>query len=94
MNKIKIDRDHIREGGSTVGKISGQLIRDSSGKTIAKIDKDQIKDASGHTIGKLSGECLKDSSGHTLIKMNDIRKSIEGGTGGTTLAAIWLLFVR
>ena len=93
MNKIKIDRDIIKEGGRTIGKISGQFIKDSTGRTIAKVDGDRIKDNTGHTIGHLTGDYLKDSSGHTLIKMGDIRKSIDGIAGGTTLAAIWLLFV-
>lgn len=94
MVRIKISGDYIKEGGRTIGKVSGKYIKDSSGRTLAKIDKDYIKNSSGRTIGKISGSYLKDSSGRTLSSMNDIRKSIDGAIGGTTLAAIWLLFVK
>ena len=94
MKNIKLVGDNIKEGGRNVGRLSGQYIKDSNGRTIARIDGDNIKDGSGRTIGRLNGSYLKDSGGRTLVKMDDIRKSIDGGIGGTTLAAIWLLFVR
>lgn len=93
MVKIKIEKDLIKLGGKTIGKISGQNLKDSGGRTLARIDKDKVKDSTGRTIGYIQGDSLKDSTGHTLIKMSDIKKSIDG-FGGTSLAAVWLIFVR
>ncbi len=94
MKNIKLVGNDIKEGGKNIGRLFGQDIKDSNGRTIARINRDDIKDGSGRIIGRLYGSDLKDSGGRTIAKMDDIRKAIDGGIGGTTLAAIWLLFVR
>lgn len=95
MEAIKISGNLIKtKTGSTIGKIDGKIIRDHSSKILCKIDGIYIRNSSGVKIGALSGDKLRDSSGKVLCGMDEVRKSISGGLGGVTLAAIWLCFVR
>ena len=57
------------------------------------VDGDEIKDCNNNLIGKANRNDIKDRNYNRLGTLDDARKEIEG-PGGTTIAALWLLFVR
>jgi len=45
-------------------------------------------------IKSLKGSDIYDAHSHKIGNISDIKKQIDGALGGTTLAALWLCFVR
>jgi len=75
-------------------KMVGNDIKNNSGQRIGYVQGNDIKNNSGQRIGYVQGDDIKDNSGQRIGTLGDARRTIEGGYGGTTLAAIWILFVR
>ena len=94
MHLIEIKNDRITKRGATIGKYANSKIFDSHGTTICKIEGDKIRDKSGRLIARVDNNNLRDPGGKTISQMDKIRKDIDGVVSPTTLAAIWMCFLR
>ena len=83
----------LTKAGQLIGKSDGKVFKDEKGKSVGKIDGNKILDAQGHPIGKIDGDKILNASGTKIGTMMDVKKSIEG-SGGATLAALWVHFVH
>lgn len=79
--------------GHVVATIAFDKIRDDKGHEVGHVLGQSIYDSHSHKIGSFDGRELRDSSGHKVATMDDIHKQISG-SGGASLAALYLLFVR
>lgn len=93
MARVRLQGNNIYEGGSIIGRVAGTDIHDNLGRVIGKIRGEEIQDTHSHTVGRVQGNNVYDGSGCRIASMSDIRNAIDG-TGGVTLAAIWILLVR
>ncbi len=96
MSRYKFDGKYLKYGSKTIANVSGDNIRKGSGSiTEANIRNDQIRKGSGSTVlANVRGRDIRQGSGSSKIgTMDDVDKAIEG-PGGTTKAALWILYVK
>lgn len=93
MASYKFDSKYLTLSGRRVGKVQDPYILDDRGKRVGKVQGDYILDGKGRRIGKFDGSNLLDGSGRRVTDRRQIEKDIDG-SGGVTLAALWLIFVR
>lgn len=93
MADYKFDGKYLTQRGTRVGQIDGKYIKDSHGSRTGEIDGKYIKDGHGSRIAEVDGQYIKDGHGKRIGTFGDVRKSIDG-SGGASLAALWVLFIR
>lgn len=93
MARVKLEGNIIYADYNRIGRLDGTDVYDGSGRLVGKIRDDEIKDSHYHTVAKIRGDDIYDENGHRIASMSDVRKAIDG-TGGISLAAIWILLVR
>jgi sporulation protein YlmC with PRC-barrel domain len=81
------------KAGKLIGKCDGKYVKNDKGSTVGKIDGNKILNAQGSLIAKFDGDKIVDAKGSKIGTMMDVKKSIEG-SGGATLAALWVHFVH
>ena len=93
--RLKMNSGEIEDQfGKRLGSVSGTDIRDASGRTVGTVHNNEVQDVQGRKIGSVHGSEVRDGSGRRVTTLAEAGKSIEGSDGGTTLAAVWLLFGR
>ena len=94
MANFKFDGRELKDSHSNViGKVDGNYIKDVHSNTVGRIDGDDIKDSHSNLIARIRGNDIQDTHGSRIATMDVVRSAIEG-PGGTTLAALWVCFVR
>jgi hypothetical protein len=53
-----------------------------------------ILDEHLHKVATVIGTDIYDEHKRRIATMNDVKRSIDGATGGTSIVALWLFFVR
>ena len=54
----------------------------------------ELYDNHSNRIAIVKGNDIYDNHSNKIATMSDVRRAIESGIGGTTLAALWICFVR
>lgn len=80
--------------GRKVATVSGAEILDDKGIKVASMTAKEVLGPDGGLLASWHGNDVRDSSGKTIEKMYSIQGPIRGGRRGTTLVALWYLFVR
>ena len=93
MAQFKFDGSNLYSNGSQIGRVSGNSIYDAHSSQVGRVDGNNIYDRHSSQIGRIDGNTIYDGHGSRVGSMDDVRRAIEG-PGGTTLAALWLCFVR
>lgn len=94
MSKYKFDGKQLRDpSGNRLGEFDGKIVRDKAGTRVGEVDGKIIRDKNGSRMGEFDGINLRDSKGSRVATLEDVKRDIDG-IGGTTLAAMWLLFIR
>ncbi len=75
-------------------KMKGSDLYDKTNHKLATIRGSNIYDARNHKVASIRGSDIYDERNHKIAKMDDVRKSVGGGMGGASLAALWLFFIR
>jgi hypothetical protein len=90
MSGYKFDGTNLYSSGSRVGAVRGSSIYER-GSRIGELRGNNIY-SHGSRIGELRGNVIY-SHGSRVGTLTDARKAIDG-SGGATLAALWLLLVK
>lgn len=104
------DNDILTRDNKRIGSLAGNIIRDQNNLMVARTSVRGILDKNGHQIAKISsnavfdmndkklasisGKSILNSDGRVIGTMRQIRREVEGGHGGVSQVAVWLLFVR
>jgi hypothetical protein len=75
-------------------KMKGNDLYDNHSHKVAIVKGDDIYDDHSHKIAIIKGSDIYDDHSHKIATMNDVKRDIQDGLGGATLAALWLCFVR
>lgn len=86
----RVLRDH---SGNRVATVEGSRFKDAHGSSAGHIDGRFVRDRSGQRIGEIDGTNIKDARGSRIATIDEVRRVIDG-SGGATIAALWLLFVH
>jgi hypothetical protein len=93
MADYKFDGKELRLHGNRVGVLDGKSIRDVHGKPIGRIDGKDFRDGHGALVARFDGKEIRDSHGSKIGTTEDARMEIDG-VGGSSLAAMWVFFVK
>jgi len=93
MANYKFDGKDLRSQGKKVAYIDRKYIRDARGMKRGEFDEEDIRDANGRKVAQFDGQVIRDSSNARIGTLDDVKEAIDG-IGGTSLVAMWLLFVR
>lgn len=94
MSEYKFDGTTMQDRQyRIVARVNGNEIQNEQYQTVGRIDGNEIQNQSYQTIGRVNGTDVEDASYRRLTTLSEIRHVIDG-PGGTTLAALWLLFVK
>jgi hypothetical protein len=93
MAIYKFDGRELRDAHSELlGELEGNYIRVRNVKA-GRIDGSFIRGADDELLAQVDGELIRDPQGAPIGTLDGLRQLIEG-TGGTALAALWVLLVR
>ena len=93
MANYKFDGENLKLNGRRMARINRDRILDDKGRSAGRFKDEKIYDAKGRSAGRFDGRYLFDGKGRRIADRRQIEKDIDGN-GGTSLAALWLLFVR
>lgn len=93
MAKYKFDSSYMRHSGRTIARINGEKVYDGKGRLAGRFKDERIFDGKGRPAGRFDGKYVFDSRGRRVADRRQVEKDIDGN-GGTSLVALWLLFVR
>lgn len=94
MADYRFDGRWLRNpSGQKMGEIDRNSIRAWNGARLGEIDRKNLRDARGKKVAEFDGKTLKDDLGNRLATEQEIRATIEGGSG-MALAAMWYFFVK
>jgi len=80
--------------GHKIASIKGNDIYNEHGHKIAVMKGNDIYNEHGHKIAVMKGNDIYDEHGHKIETISNIKKQIDSALGGTSLAALWICFVR
>jgi hypothetical protein len=77
-----------------IASINGTGIYDEHLHKVATIKGSDIYDEHLHKVATVIGTDIYDEHKRRIATMNDVKRSIDGATGGTSIVGLWLFFVR
>ena len=94
MADYNFDGKYLRNrSGQKMGEIDRTSVRAWNGARLGEIDRKNIRDAHGKKVAEFDGKNVKDDMGNKIISIQEIQKTIEGGSG-ISLVAMWYFFIK
>ncbi len=94
MADYTFDGRWMRKGsGLKLGEVDRNLVRGVNAAKLGEIEGNNLRDAHGKKLAEFDGKNVKDDRGKKLATLDEIRKTVEGGSG-IDLVAAWYFLVR
>jgi len=95
MANFKMKGNELYDNHSRkIAIIRGNDIYDDHSRRVAVVRGNDIYDDHSRKLAIVKGDDIYDDHSSKIASMSNIRRDIEGGKGGATLAALWICFVR
>ncbi|MFH1373834.1 MAG: hypothetical protein ABII79_08575 [bacterium] len=75
-------------------KMRGSDLYDARNHKVATIRGDDIYDERNHKVATVRSGDVYDDRNHKIASVGDVKKTIDGAMGGTSVVGLWLFFVR
>ncbi len=95
MAEYKLKGSDLYDSKSNkLATIKGNDIYDNRSNKVGVVRGMEIYDSRQNKLAFVKGSDIYDARHNKIGTLDSVKKTIEGATGGTSLAAFWLFFVR
>ncbi len=94
MAYFKFSGSDLYASSHKVATIDGNKIYDEHHHQVATIKGNEIYDEHNHKVATVKGTDIYDEHYSKIATMNDVKKSIDGAIGGTSIVGLWWFFVK